>query len=707
MNKNITILLITAILGLLPLVSVQAQISAELKTAISEATDDAVLIETISKPGETPDDIFIKMLACKKLGRIGTEKAVPALAAMLPNEKLNHAARYALEAMVCPAADEALIKGAKELDGVCGVGCVDSVGAQRLVQAMPMLQEKLKGCDCPLMRKAIYVAFGYFGTDEATAFLMSLLNGAPDKDAAAQRGLGDAIMDCAEGYEKAGAFDKAIALYDALVCPKFPVFMQKAASYHALLVILALGDRKDAVSKNLTFPVLLKYVKSKDVNVQIAAIKALGKVDEKNAVEACKAIGASPVAVDAAERQQILDAIVLACAALPGAGVDDYYMEQYNKMAMKSAPADAAVAYFKVVELRRIDGMGKALVDVANTKGIDDSVRLAALYALADIVTLDKLNLLVEALASETDDNKASWILRSACTRLPREECAAKVVAMFESSSNADEQGKALNLLMQIGGKTALACVEKACWNPATVEAASQILGKWNTPDDIQDVAAACLKLAKDSKENKYAVRGIRSYIRIPRQFDMPTAQKFQMCKTAFDSAKRNEDKVLIFEVFKRIIEVSSAKQAFSYASDPQFAEPAYEAVVAIARKFQGQSSEIRDMLKTIAEQSKTAQTVQDAKAQLERFNVAEKEAPIAILSAIYGAGKQVKDVTDIVKSNFFGKRVINISNYNEAFGDVASGVVKSLTIEVQMKATGEKRTLTFKENEPILLPEK
>ena len=615
------------------------------------------------------------------------------------------------------------------------------------------------------MRKAIYVAFGYFGTDEATAFLMSLLNGAPDKDAAAQRGLGDAIMDCAEGYEKAGAFDKAIALYDALVCPKFPVFMQKAASYHALLarqakavellmskmdspksccftgglktireykaedaepivkaliakldslsadrqalVILALGDRKDAVSKNLTFPVLLKYVKSKDVNVQIAAIKALGKVDEKNAVEACKAIGASPVAVDAAERQQILDAIVLACAALPGEGVDDYYMEQYNKMAMKSAPADAAVAYFKVIELRRIDGMGKALVDVANTKGIDDSVRLAALYALADIVTLDKLNLLVEALASETDDNKASWILRSACTRLPREECAAKVVAMFESSSNADEQGKALNLLMQIGGKTALACVEKACWNPATVEAASQILGKWNTPDDIQDVAAACLKLAKDSKENKYAVRGIRSYIRIPRQFDMPTAQKFQMCKTAFDSAKRNEDKVLIFEVFKRIIEVSSAKQAFSYASDPQFAEPAYEAVVAIARKFQGQSSEIRDMLKTIAEQSKTAQTVQDAKAQLERFNVAEKEAPIAILSAIYGAGKQVKDVTDIVKSNFFGKRVINISNYNEAFGDVASGVVKSLTIEVQMKATGEKRTLTFKENEPILLPEK
>ena len=763
MTKNITILFLTAIVGLLPLVRVEAQINAQQKQAVLEATDDAILIETIQKPGEEPDDIFIKMLACKRLGVYGTDKAVPALAAMLPNEKLNHAARYALETMPCEAANEALIKAAKELDGVCGIGCVDSVGAKRLVQASDMLKEKLKGCDCPMMRKAIYVAFGYFGNDEATAFLQSLLKGEPDKDPVAWRALADALFDCAEVYQAAGNYDKAIEIYDSVVVPSFPVFVQKAASYHALLarkakvvdlliskmdspkaccftgglktireyaaedaepivkaliakldtlpadrqalVLRALGDRKDSVSQALVFPALKKFVASKELGVQIAAIQAMSKVDEKNAVEAFKAITESAEPEDAAQKEIGLAEIVKTVAALPGTDVDDQIIEQYNTLALKEAPV--AVAFFKIVELRRIADLGKALVEVANTENVDEAVRTAALYALADIVTLDKLNLLVDALASEKDDNKASWILRSACTRLPREECAAKVISLLDGAKDVEEQGKMLNLLKQIGGKTAIAAVEKACWNPVTVDAASQVLGTWNTPDDIQEVADACLKLAKEAKERKYAVRGIRSYIRIPRQFDMPAAQKFAMCKTAFETASRNEDKVLIFEVFKRVIEVSSAKEAFSYASDAQFAEPAYDAVVAVAKKFQGQSSEIRDMLKTIVANSKTAQTVQDAKAQLDRFDVAEKEAPVMILSAFYGADKQGQDVTGTVKAKFTGKRVINIGGYNETFGDTVPGVKKTLTIQVQMKASGEKRTIVFEENAPVILPEK
>src|SRR5690554_1042916 len=102
--------------------------SAQSWQELQTSTDEAALIEAITDVGDTPEDIHNTNVACKRLAIYGTEKSIPALVAMLPNEKLNFNARFALEAMPFDAVDEALLKAAKELEGTCLVGVINTIG---------------------------------------------------------------------------------------------------------------------------------------------------------------------------------------------------------------------------------------------------------------------------------------------------------------------------------------------------------------------------------------------------------------------------------------------------------------------------------------------------------------------------------------------------------------------------------------------------
>ncbi len=737
-------------------VTVLAEINSEKKQEILDTKECAPLIAAIQAPGDTPDDIFMKMLACKRLAVIGTAEAVPSLEKMLANPKLNHAARFALEQMPCAESDQALLRGVKNLSGQPAVGCIQSVGVKKSTGAMAVLKEKYASCDCPKVRKAIYAAMGMIASDEAIDWLMARMKAAPDTDIHVWMGLGDALLDAAENCEKEGNYAKAIIIYDACVNPVFPVFLQKASAYHSILarkdkaaellvskmfspkeccftgglktirefecangemvtkailnileklpvdrqsfVLMAIAEREDETSQKLIYPVLL--AKLANPKTQLAALRGLKKVGGLDPLKTGEAVCKNITA------ETDLNAVIAVAEALPAGIADEKMVELAQKADFSKVPAALGAAYLKAIELRRITAAGPVLVKIANTEGIDSSVRDAALYALADIVTLDSLDLLVDALANEKNDQKASWILRSACTRLPREECAVQVTKLFEKAQTPVDQEKMLTLLKQIGGLTALACVEKACWNEATADLATKVLGTWNTPDDMKAVAAASLKLAQKAPEH-YAIRGIRSYVRIARQFDLPAAQKFAMCRTAFETAKRDSEKILIFEVFKRIIEVSSAREAMSYAEIPAFREAACDACVAIALKFQGISEEFVTLLERVIEISQVENTKSEAQRALSRLDAMVKSVPVIILSARYGVEGKWKDVSDIVKKKFNGKSSFGLTAGNAAFGDSAPGQVKTTEIIVKFNATGEQRKLVFEENEAVILPEK
>ena len=214
------------------------------------------------------------------------------------------------------------------------------------------------------------------------------------------------------------------------------------------------------------------------------------------------------------------------------------------------------------------------------------------------------------------DEAKVDWYLRAACTRLPREECAAAVVKMYDEADKAGKE-KLLSLLKQIGGRTALSAVVKAASDPEMADKATEVLGQWNTPEDAAPLAAACLNLAKSS--SKYKTRAIRAYIRIPRQFDLAEDLRIKMAKIAFDTAVRPEDKQLIFEIFKRMITSNSVSAALSYADQPEYSETACETAVFIAEKIKGTSPELQESMKKVLETAKSQELKDRASKVLER----------------------------------------------------------------------------------------
>ena len=756
-----------------------------LKDSILNSNDESFILEAIQKDGNAPDDIDVKTSACKRLAVYGTEKSVPALSKMLADEKLNHPARFALEAMPCPESDAALIEGIKTLDGVCCVGCVNSAAVKKLPAAVPVLIARFENCNDPAARAAIYRALSVIATDDAQAFLLSKVS-QPDADAQAARVQGEALLNLVVRFNKAGQQDKAVSVCEAIRATSFPAFIQNMALYHELLakqsdavallkeklqspderkvnvalktirefepkdapaivgamieflpslsqdmqsrVLWALGDRQDEASQALTFPVLKKFATGSAPQMQLVAIKGLGKVAKSRAVESFEFLMAIPLPTESvsdwksetpkpaiseakphplASAASHLKAFVAernaAFVRLDCPAVEEAIVSQFHK---PNSDVNLTSLVWAIKQLR-LPVSADELTALIAKPGVSADLRAECLKALGQIVTIDQLPKLAAILAAEHNDELSTAVLSDACARMPQEQCAAKIVEAMGAATSPEDQIRTFQLLKLIGGKTALNYIDQACQNPETIDAATQILGKWSTPEDVNTVAAICLKVAKESKDKKYAVRAIRAYIRLARQFYMPSQQKFDMCKTAFQTATRPEDKTLIFEVFKRVIEVESAKQAFSYASDPQYAETAYDAVVAIAAKFQGDSPELAQMLKEIVQKSTVKATIDGAKDQINRVSLSQQDAPVEIVRATYGAGEKTVDVTKKVNEKFSGKRGLNLGGYNALFGDVAPGQFKTLTLEIQFKATGEKRTLTFSEDEMILLPVK
>ena len=77
-----------------------------------------------------------KDFVCRELSIIGTEQSVPALAAMLTDEKTADMARYALERIPAEAVDDALIESLGKTSGNVKVGIINTLGERRNPKAV-------------------------------------------------------------------------------------------------------------------------------------------------------------------------------------------------------------------------------------------------------------------------------------------------------------------------------------------------------------------------------------------------------------------------------------------------------------------------------------------------------------------------------------------------------------------------------------------
>ncbi len=172
--------------------------------------EEADLIVVITDPDASLKE---KSDACRELAQVGTEEAVPALADLLASEELSHMARYALEALPYPAADEALIAALDELEGRPLLGVIVSAGVRRTETAVEPLADLLQSEDLAVAHAAA-AALGSIGTENAADALLAALAEAEPRDHLA---LSEGVFRCAEALAEAGETDTAIALYDRVL----------------------------------------------------------------------------------------------------------------------------------------------------------------------------------------------------------------------------------------------------------------------------------------------------------------------------------------------------------------------------------------------------------------------------------------------------------------------------------------------------------
>jgi HEAT repeat protein len=551
--------------------------------ASSTAKDAQSLIAVLHSDATT----FDKATACRKLAALGDKEAVPAVAALLDDEKLSCYARWALEATADPGAGAVLRDALGRLHGKRLAGVVNSLGVRRDAAAARALGKLARDRASGVADEALE-ALGRIATPEALVILTCELAGpAQSRNAAACACLNAAARLAGRGNREAAVAlcenvrhadvpraSRVAATYGAIVyagsagVSLLPAMIKSAdkalfaaalrASYRlpgtettkALLaaldgppaprramVLAALGNRGDKAA----LPAVLKAAASGEGEVRQAAISALAQLGDVSVV---------PVLLDAAADadQGVAEAAASSLVMLRDGSLD----------AALIARVDQGNPKARAVVLSVLGQRGVAAALPVVLKAADDpadELRLAALRAAGEIASLDALPLLTGRLAAAKTPQEATAVqaaISAACARIgDRDACAAKLQAGLHESPLA-VQRFLLDLFGRLGGAQALAIVSAAA-RDAKVEvrdAATQALGNWPTAD----AAPVLLDLAKTLRDERLRLRALRGYLRIPRQLDVPNYQRLAMCREALPLAQRDEDKRLIGEVAARVL---------------------------------------------------------------------------------------------------------------------------------------------------------
>jgi HEAT repeat protein len=162
---------------------------------------------------------------CRRLRIIGTAQCVPALAALLPDEKTSHIARYALERIPDDAAAAALRDALPKVGDKLKPGMIGSLGTRRDVKSIKALAGYLGDSDM-LIAKAAAQSLGLIGTPAAADELATFAKKAP---ARMKMPVSDAQLACAERLLADGNKTAALGVYRTLNTSGQPTQVRTAA----------------------------------------------------------------------------------------------------------------------------------------------------------------------------------------------------------------------------------------------------------------------------------------------------------------------------------------------------------------------------------------------------------------------------------------------------------------------------------------------
>jgi len=544
-----------------------------------------------------------RQFACRQLMTMGTADCVPAVAALLPDEKLSHMARYALERMACPEAGKALRDALATVKGKELLGIVNSVGERRDAEAVAALAGLLKGDDKELAEAAAR-ALGKIGGDDAAKAVAAPRGAASGR---LRQVLDDAWLRCADGFLAAGQKDKAKAIYEALYAPAeaphvraaalrglvavggnegialilkslagddaalqsmavsfirdvpgveatkaFAAQLARLAPGVQVLVIEALATRGDSVAT----PAIVSATSSQDEKVRVGALQALASLGDAAVV---------PLLVKAAagEGKAEADAARASLALLKGKGVDEAVLAE-----MRKADAKGKAELIKTLAARRSEGAVPDLLRAAEDESED--VRREAFTAIGKLATEKAMPDLVALLVKGKDDAALKAAERAVFT-VAREikDDAARTGALIAALPNATDAGKAaiLRILGKFGGDKPLAAVRTALADAdvSVQDAAIRTLAEWPDATPADDLR----KLVTAAKSETHRVLALRGYVRmLALPSEMPIADVLRRYDDTMKLATKVEDRKMILAGMAELRHPAVLKALQPYLAD-------------------------------------------------------------------------------------------------------------------------------------------
>lgn len=586
--------------------------AAQLETPLVTQTEDQwIAVLKSNAPQKEKAD------ACRELAVIGTQKAVAALAALLPDAKMNHMARYGLETIPDPSVDDALRAALSQTKGRALAGVIGSIGVRHDAKATDALAKLLSNADADVAQAAAR-SLGKIATAEAAKALEGALAGA---SAANQLSVCEGLFRCADAFAAQGQAAEAGAVYDTLRAAKvphqvragglrgailtrgkdgLPLLMEALRGNDWILVAAAARTAMEMPGAEVTQAVAAELGKG-SADKQVLLTQVLGKRGDQAAL---------PALFTAAKSgdQTVRLAAVRALPEIGGAAtvpvlvglLNDADREigqtaQESLAALKGAEADAAVlalldsnttqqqlAAIELIGRRRMTTAVPALLKAGT--GTDAKVRPAAMIKVGELAGAAELPALLEALAQAKNSHDLDAIeqaLSTVCARAGQPEaCTDKIIGPL-AQANPEQKCALLRVLSAIGGPAALKAVRAAVddSNADVHAAAIRALGSWKTPDAAPDL----LTLAQNAANPTDRLLCLRSYMGLADQPELPVPARLSMCKKAAVLLKSSQEKKLLLGTLGGIHSPASFAVILPYLSDAEVKSEASAAALGIA----------------------------------------------------------------------------------------------------------------------------
>lgn len=568
-----------------------------------------------------------KAAACRSLKPIATAKAVPALAALLPDKDLSHWARIALETMPCPEAGAALRDALAKTAGLTKAGICDSLGARRDREAVGALAELARGEDPPIASSAA-AALGKIGGAEVVAALKVAKPKAP---AAAQPSIADGLLLCADQFLAAGDAKSAAAIYKEAYDSQGPEHV-RTAGYRGL-VLASGGEAAALVARGLAesdraalraslqlarqirgeaatkqFAAVLAKVQPV---TQVALIEALKQRGDAAAAPAVAAAVASPVPEvrltalealgtlgDAAAAPLLAETAAKATGAEQDAAREALVLMRDPKVRevlladLPKAPAAVQAEMVRALGYRKEAQAVPSLLKMA--AGADEPTRMVALKSLAMLADPGAAAELIKLLAAAKTDAEreaAEQALAAACGRGDKPEAGVPVV--LEASKGADVPVRAalLRVAGRLGGAEAIKALRAGLQDnePAIREAALRAMAASAGPEAAPDL----LQLALEAPAVADRVLALRGYWRlVAAAADRPTEDRWKLCEAGMAAAQRADEKKLGLTELAKVPHPAALALAEKLCGDDAVRAEAETAYVQVAASLVGAQPE-------------------------------------------------------------------------------------------------------------------